>query len=62
MTYLKKLTYFPKFSGRDSIIMFAKEGELDILGQNVPDYLPEHNFILRRRLECLLLPTATVIF
>mgnify|MGYP001165539124 FL=1 len=37
---------FPKFSGRDSMIVVAKEGELDILGQNVPDYLPEHELYL----------------
>ena len=37
---------FPKFSGRDSMIVIAEEGELDILGQNVPDYLPEHELYL----------------
>ena len=37
---------FPKFSGSDSMIVVAKEGELDILGQNVPDYLPEHELYL----------------
>ena len=37
---------FPKFSGKDSIIRIAYDGELDIMGQNVPDYFPEHKLYL----------------
>jgi CubicO group peptidase (beta-lactamase class C family) len=36
----------PRFSGKDSILRIADEGELDIFGQNVPDYRPEHQLYL----------------
>ena len=36
----------PRFSGKDSILRIAKEGELDIFGQNVPDYDSEHQLYL----------------
>ena len=32
----------PRFSGKDSILRIAEHGELDIFGQDVPDYIPEH--------------------
>ena len=39
-------TMLPRFSGKDSILRMAEEGELDIFGQNVPDYDPEHQLYL----------------
>ena len=39
-------TMLPRFSGKDSILRIAEEGELDIFGQNVPDYRPEHPLYL----------------
>ena len=36
----------PRFSGKDSILRIAKVGELDIFGQDVPDYRPEHQLYL----------------
>ena len=39
-------TMLPRFSGKDSILRIAEEGELDIFGQDVPDYRPEHQLYL----------------
>ena len=39
-------TMLPRFSGKDSLLRIAKIGELDIFGQDVPDYRPEHNLYL----------------
>jgi CubicO group peptidase (beta-lactamase class C family) len=36
----------PRFSGRDSLIREANPGELDIFGQDVPDYDPGHELYL----------------
>ncbi|MDG1689714.1 MAG: serine hydrolase, partial [Flavobacteriales bacterium] len=36
----------PRFSGKDSLLRIAKVGELDIFGQDVPDYRPEHKLYL----------------
>mgnify|MGYP002701157303 CR=1 FL=1 len=36
----------PRFSGKDSLLRTANEGELDIFGQDVPDYRPEHQLYL----------------
>jgi CubicO group peptidase (beta-lactamase class C family) len=36
----------PRFSGKDSLLRIAKKGELDIFGQDVPDYRSEHNLYL----------------
>lgn len=36
----------PRTSGKDSILRIAHDGELDIFGQNVPDYFPEHALYL----------------
>ena len=36
----------PRFSGKDSLLRTAKVGELDIFGQDVPDYRPEHQLYL----------------
>jgi hypothetical protein len=36
----------PRFSGKDSLLRIANHGELDIFGQDVPDYLPEHQLYL----------------
>jgi CubicO group peptidase (beta-lactamase class C family) len=36
----------PRFSGKDSLLRIAKVGELDIFGQDVPDYHPEHQLYL----------------
>ena len=42
----KGATMLPRFSGKDSILRTAELGELDIFGQDVPDYLPEHKLYL----------------
>lgn len=39
-------TMLPRFSGKDSILRIAELGELDIFGQDVPDYSPEHKLYL----------------
>ena len=39
-------TMLPRFSGKDSILRTAELGELDIFGQDVPDYSPEHKLYL----------------
>ena len=39
-------TMLPRFSGKDSILRIAELGELDIMGQDVPDYRPEHKLYL----------------
>ena len=39
-------TMLPRFSGKDSLLRTADLGELDIFGQNVPDYQPEHQLYL----------------
>jgi len=37
---------FPRFSGKDSVLREAYEGELDIFGPDVPDYNPNHKLFL----------------
>ena len=39
-------TMLPRFSGKDSLIREAKLGELDIFGQDVPDYESSHELYL----------------
>ena len=39
-------TMLPRFSGKDSLIREAQLGELDIFGQDVPDYEPSHELYL----------------
>ena len=39
-------TMLPRFSGKDSLIRVAQLGELDIFGQDVPDYEPSHELYL----------------
>ena len=39
-------TMLPRFSGKDSLLRIADLGELDIFGQNVPDYKAEHQLYL----------------
>ena len=39
-------TMLPRFSGKDSLIREAQLGELDIFGQDVPDYEPIHELYL----------------
>jgi len=36
----------PRFSGKDSLLRIANHGELDIFGQDVPDYRSEHQLYL----------------
>ncbi len=36
----------PRISGKDSLLREAHPGELDIFGQDVPDYKPEHKLYL----------------
>ena len=40
------ITLFPQFSGKDSIIRVANQGELDILGEYIPNYSPENELYL----------------
>ena len=42
----KEANMLPRFSGRDSIIKKAYYGELDLIGENVPDYKSEHQLYL----------------
>ena len=39
-------TMLPRFSGKDSLIREAQLSELDIFGQDVPDYEPSHELYL----------------
>ena len=39
-------TMLPRYSGKDSLIREAQLGELDIFGQDVPDYEPSHELYL----------------
>lgn len=41
-----KASLVPKFTGRDSILRQAVRGELDIFGEDVPDYDPAHALYL----------------
>ena len=36
----------PRFTGQDSLLRFAADGELDIFGAYVPDYKPDHELFL----------------
>lgn len=42
----KEISLLPTFSGKDSIVRYAKKGELDIMGDDIPNYNPTNELYL----------------